>query len=138
PAPERRQLSLFDEAPVPAPAATTPVPLDEQARPAPVPTAQDRLLAERRAFHRAVGQATERLVLSYPRADARTGRERMPSLFFVAAAAAREGRSLGTADLAALVAEDGPDDTPLDLALDRSERDRRRVRARGDEAATAI
>ena len=83
-----------------APAAVT--------APVRLPTTQDRLLAERRAFHRAIGQATERLVLSYPRADARTGRERMPSLFFVAAAAAREGRSLGTADLERIVREDGP------------------------------
>ena len=126
-----RQLSLFDDDAPPA----MPVPAAEGG---PLPTAQDRLLAERRAFQRAIGQATERLVLSYPRADARTGRERMPSLFFVAAAAAREGRSLGTADLAALVSEDGPDDTPLELALDRSERDRWRVRARGEEAASAI
>jgi RecB family exonuclease len=103
-----------------------------------LPTAQDRLLAERRAFQRAIGQASERLILSYPRADARTGRERMPSLFFVAAAAAREGRSLGAADLARIVREDALDDTPLDLTLDRSERDRRRVRTGGREAALAI
>ena len=38
---------------------------------------QFRLLAERRAFQRSIGQATERLILSYPRADARTGRERV-------------------------------------------------------------
>src|SRR5262249_12894424 len=102
-----RQLSLFDEEPAPA----LPIPAAAVGE---LPTAQDRLLAERRAFHRAVGQATERLVLSSPRADARTGRERMPSLFLVAAASAREGRSLGAADLAALVREDGADDTPLE------------------------
>jgi ATP-dependent helicase/nuclease subunit B len=132
--PARRQLSLFDLDPEPPPPAA-PSPALE---PIALPTAQDRLLAERRAFQRAIGQATERLILSYPRADARTGRERMPSLFFVAAAAAREGRSLGAADLARIVHEDALDDTPLDLTLDRSERDRRRVRTGGREAALAI
>ena len=44
-----------------------------------------------------VSQASERLVLSYPRADARTGRERLPSLFFAAAAAALAGRPLAGA-----------------------------------------
>jgi ATP-dependent helicase/nuclease subunit B len=130
---ERRQLSLFDEDPPPVPLAAPTARVT-----APLATAQDRLLAERRAFQRAIGQATERLVLSYPRADARTGRERMPSLFFVAAAAAREGRSLGVADLDALVVEDASGEAPLDLALDRSERDRRRVRAGGPDAALAI
>ena len=132
--PARRQLSLFDDDPPPPPLAAA----DAGAAPVVLPTAQDRLLAERRAFQRSIGQATERLILSYPRADARTGRERMPSLFFVAAAAAREGRSLGAADLARIVREDALDDTPLDLTLDRSERDRRRVRTGGREAALAI
>jgi ATP-dependent helicase/nuclease subunit B len=126
------QLSLFAEG---EPAAATPPPSPEAG---PLPTAQDRLLAERRAFQRAIGQATERLVLSYPRADARTGRERMPSLFFVAAAAAREGRSLDAALLDEIVVEDAAAETPLELALDRSERDRRRVREGGGEAALAI
>jgi len=132
--PPRRQLSLFEEDPPPPPPEAPPA----AAEPIALPTAQDRLLAERRAFQRAIGQATERLILSYPRADARTGRERMPSLFFVAAAAAREGRSLGAADLERLVREDAIDETPLDLTLDRSERDRRRVRTGGREAALAI
>src|SRR4029077_12715635 len=77
--PARRQLSLFDLDPEPPPPAA-PSPAEE---PIALPTAQDRLLTERRAFQRAIGQAAERLILSYPRADARTGRERMPSLFFV-------------------------------------------------------
>jgi ATP-dependent helicase/nuclease subunit B len=135
--PPRRQLSLFDEE-IPAPSAAAAVPAGPARDPIRLATAQDRLVAERRAFQRAIGQATERLVLSYPRADARTGRERMPSLFFVAAAAAREGRSLGTADLEKIVREDVPAETPLDLTLDRSERDRRRVLAGGREAALAI
>ena len=89
-------------------------------------------------FHRALGQATERLILSYPRADPRTGRERLPSLFLVAAASALEGRPVGAADLDALVGEDDLDDLPLEDALDASERDRIRVRRGGDEAAEAI
>src|SRR5206468_433095 len=85
------QLSLFDEEPEAPPAPADPV--------ARLPTSQDRLLEARRDFHRATSQATERLVLSYPRADPRTGRERMPSLFFVAAASAREGRPVGAAEV---------------------------------------
>jgi len=134
PPPERRaaakgQLSLFDAEP-PAP----PVP----AAGARLPTSQDRLVEARRDFHRAVSQATERLILSYPRADPRTGRERMPSLFFVAAASAREGRPVGTADLERMAAEDDIDALPLEDAVDRSERDRHRVRAGGEDAARTI
>src|SRR5258707_346973 len=68
--PARRQLSLFDDDPPPPP----PEPPAATQDPIALPTAQDRLLAERRAFQRAIGQATERLILSYPRADARPGR----------------------------------------------------------------
>src|SRR5205814_7799320 len=53
-------------------------------------------------------------------------------------ATAREGRSLDMADLERLVREDAIDELPLELALDRSERDRRRVRAGGREAVLAI
>jgi hypothetical protein len=118
-----RQLSLFDP------------PEASARRPS---TSQDRLLEARRAFHRALSQATGQLILTYPRADARTGRERMPSLFFVAAAATLEGRPLSAAQLDALVAEDALDALAPDDALDRSERDRVRVRAGGREAALAI
>jgi RecB family exonuclease len=124
------QMSLFDEDP-PAP----PPPADKAAR---LPTTQDRLLEARRDFHRAIGQATERLILSYPRADPRTGRERMPSLFFVAAASAREGRPVGASDLERIVAEDDLDALSVEDAVDRSERDRRRVRAGGKEAVLAV
>ena len=134
-APRARQLSLFDA----EPAAPAPPPSPAADGDAPeLATTQDRLLAERRAFQRVLAQATERLVLSYPRADARTGRERMPSLFFVAAAAAREGRPLGAADLERLVEEDDLDALALDRALDPSERDRHRVRTGGDAAVQAV
>ena len=103
----------------------------------PLPTTQDRLLEARRLFQRAVGQATERLLLSYPRADARTGRERLPSLFFAAAASTLHGRPLAGAELGALVVEDDPATLALEDALDAGERDR--IRLRGDErSATAI
>lgn len=125
------QLSLFDAAPEPAPAP----PGDPGAG---LPTTQDRLLEARRAFHRAVSQATERLILAYPRADPRTGRERMPSLFFVAAASAREGRPVGAADLERIVVEDDLDALRIEDAVDRSERDRHRVRAGGRTAVLAV
>jgi RecB family exonuclease len=126
---DRGQLSLFDGEEDAPPAGESPARL---------PTTQDRLLEARRMFHRALGQATERLILSYPRADPRTGRERLPSLFFVAAASALEGRPVGAADLDALVVEDDLDLLPVEDALDASERDRIRVRRGGDEAAAAV
>ncbi|MGE5125404.1 MAG: PD-(D/E)XK nuclease family protein, partial [Betaproteobacteria bacterium] len=126
------QLRLFDE-PEAALAPVTP-----RARPLPaLPTAQDRLLEARRLFHRAIGQAGERLFLSYPRADARTGRERLPSLFFAAAASCLAGRPLAGGELERLVAEDDLDRLPLEDALDAGERDRVRLR-RDETAATAI
>ena len=100
-------------------------------------TAQDRLLEARRLFHRALSQATERLILSYPRADARTGRERLPSLFFAAAASTLAGRPLAGAELERLVVEDDLDRLPLEDAVDAGERDRIRLR-RDESAATAI
>ncbi len=116
------QLSLFS----PEPASTE----------RPLPTTQDRLREARRGFHRAVSQATGHLILSYPRADPRSGRERLPSLFFVAAAAALHGQPLSAIELAAVVHEDEPGALSLDDAVDRGERDRLRVRA-GAEAAVA-
>jgi RecB family exonuclease len=129
------QLSLPWETPVEVgPAATTSL---QTSTGASLPTTQDRLLEARRLFHRAVSQATERLVLSYPRADARTGRERLPSLFFAAAAQTLAGRPLAGAELDRLVVEDDPDRLPLEEAVDAGERDRFRLR-REEAAATAI
>ncbi len=133
------QLSLFD-APRPAPPKAAPiaVPASPPLADRPLLTTQDRVLEARRMFQRAMGQATERLLLSYPRANARTGRERMPSLFFVAAASALAGRPLAGGELVARVAEDDPGALPLEDALDPSERDRIRVRTGGQSAAAAI
>jgi RecB family exonuclease len=121
------QLSLFDEG---ATKGTNDAPA--------LTTTQDRVLEARRMFQRAAGQATERLFLSYPRADARSGRERMPSLFFVAAASALASRPLAGSELHARVAEDDPSELPLEDAIDASERDRIRVRAGGRAAVEAI
>ena len=120
------QLGLFD-APVVAPSPA-----------AALPTSQDRLQQERRHFHRAVSQARERLVLSYPRADPRSGRERLPSLFYVSAASALEGKPVGAADLDRLVAEDNLEALSLEDAVDRTERDRARIHREGKAAAGAI
>jgi RecB family exonuclease len=129
------QLSLPWVTPVEAgPVATSAQPTSTGAS---LPTTQDRLLEARRLFHRAVSQATERLVLSYPRADARTGRERLPSLFFAAAASTLAGRPLAGAELERLVVEDDLDRLPLEDAVDAGERDRIRLR-RDEAAATAI
>ncbi len=126
PAARRAQLSLFDER------------FPREPAPAVLPTTQDRVLEARRQFRRAVGQATERLILSYPRADSRSGRERLPSLFFVAAASALEGRPVALGDLTRLVSEDDPAALDLDALLDASERDRARVRKGGEDAARQI
>jgi hypothetical protein len=130
------QLGLFDvEEPAQEPQAPAAPP---PAGPRPLPTSQDRLLEARRLFHRAIRQATERLVLSYPRADSRSGRERVPSLFFVSAASALAGRPLSAPELAARVREDDPDALPLEDALDAGERDRLRVKRGGPEAVLAV
>ena len=126
------QLSLFD---VPAPSAAAAAP---PASDVCLPTAQDRVMEARRLFHRALSQAGERLILSYPRADPRTGRERLPSLFFAAAASTLAGRPLSTGALGEWVGEDAPEAEDGDDALDRSERDRGRVRAGGAEAVRAV
>jgi RecB family exonuclease len=145
----REQLSLFDvidEVVASAADGVSEPPPRDRAEPSPLvagdlpllPTTQDRVLEARRLFQRAVRQAGERLILSYPRADARSGRERLPSLFFVAAASALEGEPLTAARLEALVAEDALDALAVEDALDRGERDRVRVRAGGREAAEQI
>lgn len=131
PAEQPRQLGLFD--PPDAPPASTFMTTGYR-----LPTTQDRVAEARRRFQKAVSQATERVVLSYPRADPATGRERLPSLFFVAAMQAALGRPVGAADLERDVAEDELDALPLEDAVDRSERDRARVRRGGGEAVRAI
>lgn len=125
------QLALFDD----EPRATRTGSLSSPPR---LPTSQDRLHAERRRFQRAIAQAQERLILSYPRADPRSGRERVPSLFLVAAASAVAGVPLNASQLERWVHEDDLDGLRMEAALDRGERDRLRVRQGGREAAQAI
>jgi len=140
------QLSLFDgvgedatpRAVAPEPEAALAPPSVAGAEMPVLPTTQDRLLEARRLFHRAVGQATERLLLSYPRADARTGRERLPSLFLAAAASTLAGRPLAGRDLERQIVEDDLSSLRLEDAVDPSERDRARVRAGGRAAAETI
>ncbi len=123
-----RQLSLFD-----APSVVSVASHGDA-----LPTSQDRLLEARRLFHRAVGQATESLVLSYPRADPRSGRERLPSLFFVSAASTLEGRPLDMAALGSLLVEDDVRALEIDDAVDVAERDRSRMWRGKSSAAVAI
>lgn len=129
------QLSLFDAEPDPGP---EPAPPDAPGREHPLPTTQDLLMQARRLFHRACAQATEKLILSYPRADARSGRERLPSLFFAAAAQALAARPLGALELERMTVEDDLSRLPPEAALDRVERDLARVRQGGREAALQI
>lgn len=124
------QLGLFDEGA--ASASSGRRALD------PLPTSRDRLADARRAFLGAVRQAHEILVLSYPRADPQTGRERLPSLFFAAAASARAGKPLSSAELMALVVEDDVDSLGLGDTVDVSERDRVRMRRGDADVAAAI
>jgi RecB family exonuclease len=133
------QLDLFgDSSGEPAlPGPSLPVTVSPASVLTLLPTTQDRLLEARRLFHRAVSQASERLILSYPRADARSGRERLPSLFFAAAAATLAGRAVAGAELDRMLVEDDPLELPLEDAVDAGERDRLRV-LRDDAAADAI
>ncbi len=129
--------ALAEPEPKPAPGKKGPAQLalfgpEEKA----LATTQDRLREARRLFSRAIGQATERLLLSYPRADPRSGRERVPSLFFASAASALVGRPLSSRQLQELVVEDEPKD--VDDALDAGERDRRRILQDPKAAADAI
>jgi ATP-dependent helicase/nuclease subunit B len=127
----RRQLSLFDAEPAASP------PVVPAGPPVVLPTTQDRLLRARREFRRACAQATEKLILSWPRSDARSGRERLPSLFLVAAAATVAGRPLGMAELQQRTTEDALQTLDLDHAVDAGERDLARL-LRSADAAAAI
>ena len=137
PAPPRRsrQLSLFDDNAEATPAAA---PGPSSRRGALLPTTQDRLVQERQRFHRALGQATERLILSYPRADPRT-RPRAPAVAVLRRRRLRAGRPAARRDGAqAGWARTTSTDLDLDDALDASERDRVRAQRGGSEAVLAI
>lgn len=91
-------------------------------------TTRDGQEAERLLFLDAVTAAEERLVLSYPRFDTASGRERVPSSFLLKALEAALGRRIDTGDLARLASPGAtalgrphPEDPAQ--ALDRIERD---------------
>ena len=92
-------------------------------------TTRDGQEAERLLFLEAVRAAEERLVLSYPRFDTASGRERVPSSFLLKALEAALGRRIDTGDLARLASRPAPPPsaarTPRTRpqALDRIERD---------------
>ena len=91
-------------------------------------TTRDAQERERLLFARAVRAAGERLVLSFPRFDTGSGRERVPSSFLLQAVEAAMGRRVAAAELLALAS---PGETGLgrphpgepDAAIDRIERD---------------
>ena len=120
------QMNLFDEAPelVQAQGLTT------------LPTTQTRVAQVRRMFARTLGQAEETLVLSYPRADEQTGRERLPSLFLMAALQAFQGVAVSADDLHRVLTEDEDGRTDMDLSIDLGERDTEMVARHGLGAIT--
>ena len=107
------QLSLFDDEPGP------PVPTGG----ALLPTTETRVAQMRRMFARTLRLAEDSLVLSYPRADEQTGRERLPSLFLMAALQAERGTPVTAEDLHRVVVEDEDGHTDIDLSIDMGERD---------------
>jgi RecB family exonuclease len=120
------QLSLFDEpAPSGAPASGPGLPLTDT-----------RVARTRRLFSRTLAQAEETLVLSYPRADEQTGRERLPSLFLMAALQAFRGRTVNADDLHKIVTEDEDGRADMDLTLDLGERDTEVVARYGLQAVS--
>ena len=114
----------------PAVARPDPLLLDEEreALSKELRTSRDTQESERILFVRAVRAAGERLVLSWPRFDSSSGRERVPSSFLLQAVEAAMGRRVAAAELMSLAS---PGQTGLgrphpenpDAAIDRIERD---------------
>ena len=113
-APAAGQLSLFDDGSPPPEAALAGTSL---------PTTDTRVAEVRRMFARTLRLAEDALVLSYPRADEQTGRERLPSLFLMAALQAASGVPVTANDLQRVVVEDEEGAPDLDLSIDLGERD---------------
>ena len=114
----------------PAPPRPDPLLLDEEREaldPA-LRTTRDAVEEERLLFLDATRAAEERLVLSYPRFETATGRERVPSSFLLEAAQAAVGQRVDAAELARL-ADPGstglgrPHPEEADDAVDLVERD---------------
>ncbi len=119
------QLTLFDDEPT-AIVQTGPL----------LPTTFSRVAQVRRLFARTLALAEETLVLSYPRADEQTGRERLPSLFLMAALQAARGTVVTAEDLHKVVTEDEDGHTDIDLSIDLGERDTEIVARHGLSAVT--
>ncbi len=116
-APAAGQLSLFaDDAPNDVPPGA-----------GGLATTDTRVADVRRMFGRTLRQAEETLVLSYPRSDEQTGRERLPSLFLMAALQAAKGVAVTASDLHKVVVEDEDGGPDLDLSIDLGERDTKMV-----------
>ena len=114
-----------------------PVLLDSQRRLLDVPLElnEHRVAAERTALRLAVGAASERVILSWPRLDESQGRPRVPSFYGLEVVRAAEGSLPGFDTLAerariegkARLARPAPDDP--DLAIDDAEHDLSRLYA---------
>ena len=137
--PERRALSE-DALPVKPPKPVTQRSFfdDDEPSPAadlglPLPTTETRAAQTRRLFSRTL-RAERALLLSYPRADEQTGRERLPSLFLMAALQAALGRPVTAEDLHRTASEDEEGKLDQDLGLDFGERDTEAVSRYGFSA----
>ena len=92
-------------------------------------TRSDRVARERRALRLAVGAASRRVVLSYPRLDLDQARPRVPSFYTLEALRAAEGRLPGWAEMAARAEEHGdsrvgwPAPSRREDAIDEAEHD---------------
>lgn len=87
-----------------------PVLLDDQRRAlaAELPVDTERVQGERLALRLAVGAATRRVFLSYPRVDVERARPRVPSFYALEALQATEGRLPGFDELTARAVEETP------------------------------
>jgi hypothetical protein len=91
-------------------------------------TTRDAQEGERLVFARAVRAAGERLVLSWPRFDTASGRERVPSSFLLQAVEAAMGRRVSAGEILRLASPGAtglgrPHPDEPDAAIDRIERD---------------
>jgi len=118
------QLNLFEQEEEEAPGPPS----------VPLPTTGTRVARARRMFARTLAQAEQALVLSYPRADEQTGRERLPSLFLMAALQAWKGAPVTAEDLHKVVAEDEEGHLDPEFSVDLGERDTELVARHGLQA----
>jgi ATP-dependent helicase/DNAse subunit B len=117
----------LDEGRFPAKLRQDPLLLDsERRRLEPLPLKSKRIEEERLLFDMAARSAEKRLVLITSRLDESSDRERIPSQFFLRAAAAIRGRAVSIRDLADVpgfrsVSLDNPAPSPGETAVDEGE-----------------